>query len=357
MARTATGNVVHTHPSNSIGNTDTPSVVAQHFGVAEGEDSVIISTNAAGSNGPYKKADILYYTSAYLEPESTRLTWARKRGSIWEDIVTGTNLHLDSSFLISTEDQLQNYFSSEYDRVSPVIDKSLLKTFIIANRVDDTNEISNYISRKVNLNRSANSVKVVLDAIIPKEATVNVYVRTNNDVDLTSSNEAFSDSAAWTAVSQLTNLSMAETEKPVTIEFLKDLLPTFTTFQLKLAMKSSNGAKVPRISNLIAIANKKSDELKPLQALTVTVTRSGVVSGADVDHVIHTDYKVQQGNAFFIDYDGGGSYTANGTVTILRGSDGTITSSNTVNSTGCTVRFSSSSGTNNFRAVVILFGK
>ena len=357
VARTATGNVVHTHPSNSIGNTDTPSVVAQHFGVAEGEDSVIISTNAAGSNGPYKKADILYYTSAYLEPESTRLTWARKRGSIWEDIVTGTNLHLDSSFLISTEDQLQNYFSSEYDRVSPVIDKSLLKTFIIANRVDDTNEISNYISRKVNLNRSANSVKVVLDAIIPKEATVNVYVRTNNDVDLTSSNEAFSDSAAWTAVSQLTNLSMAETEKPVTIEFLKDLLPTFTTFQLKLAMKSSNGAKVPRISNLIAIANKKSDELKPLQALTVTVTRSSVVSGADVDHVIPTDFKVQQGNAFFIDYDGGGSYTANGTVTIVRGSDGTITSSNTINSTGCTVRFSSSSGTNNFRAVVILFGK
>ena len=122
-------------------------------------------------------------------------------------------------------------------------------------------------------------------------------------------------------------------------------------------MKSSNGAKVPRISNLIAIANKKSDELKPLQALTVTVTRSSVVSGADVDHVIPTDFKVQQGNAFFIDYDGGGSYTANGTVTIVRGSDGTITSSNTINSTGCTVRFSSSSGTNNFRAVVILFGK
>ena len=122
-------------------------------------------------------------------------------------------------------------------------------------------------------------------------------------------------------------------------------------------MKSSNGAKVPRISNLIAIANKKSDELKPLQALTVTVTRSGVVSGADVDHVIPTDFTVQQGNAFFIDYDGNSSYSANGTVSLLRSSDGSITPSNTINNTGCTVRFVSSVTSSNFRAVVILFGK
>jgi len=349
VERSGTGNV--DQPS---GTTNTTQVVAQHFGVAEGEDSVIISNDGASVDpvGPYRKADVLYYTSAYLEPESTSLTWERNNA----EIITGANIHLDSSALISVEEQLQNDFSSEYDRVSPVIDKSLLKTFIIANRIDGTNEISNYISRKVNLTKSANSVKVILDAIIPKEASVNVYVRTNNDVPLDSTGEAFSDSAAWTAVSQLTNLNTAETKKPVTIEFLKDSLSTFTTFQIKLAMKSSNGAKVPRISNLIAIANRKSDVLKPLQALTVTVTRTSVGTGG-VNHVIPTDFTVQQGNVFFVDYDGGGSYSANGTVSLLRSSDGSITPSNTINNTGCTVRFVSSVTSSNFRAVVILFGK
>ena len=138
---------------------------------------------------------------------------------------------------------------------------------------------------------------------------------------------------------------------------MKDLLPTFTTFQLKLAMKSSNGAKVPRISNLIAIANKKSDELKPLQALTVTVTRSSVAQGTPVNHIVPTDFKVQQGNAFLIDVDENSSYSGKGSVILVRGSDGSVTSSNTVANTGCTLTFTSTDGTRNFRAVVILFGK
>ena len=121
-------------------------------------------------------------------------------------------------------------------------------------------------------------------------------------------------------------------------------------------MKSSNGAKVPRISNLIAIANKKSDVLKPLQALTVTVTRTSVGTGG-VNHVIPTDFTVQQGNVFLVEYDTG-SYSSNGTVDFLRdASTGAITPNNSINNTGCTVRFVSNSGTVSFKAVVILFGK
>ena len=75
------------------------------------------------------------------------------------------------------------------------------------------------------------------------------------------------------------------------------------------------------------------------------------------DHTIPTEFTVTQGNVFLIDYDGNSSYSSNGKVEFLRDADGSITPLNTTLNTGCTIKFTSTSGTNDFRAVVILFGR
>ena len=58
-----------------------------------------------------------------------------------------------------------------------------------------------------------------------------------------------------------------------------------------------------------------------------------------------------------IDYSGNSSYSSNGNVQFLRDADGSITPLNSTLNTGCTVQFTSTTGTNDFRAVVLIFGR
>ena len=105
----------------------------------------------------------------------------------------------------------------------------------------------------------------------------------------------------------------------------------------------------------MAIANYKDDLLKPMQALTLNVVRTDV-NGYE-DHTIPTEFTVTQGNVFLITGDSSYSYSDNGRVEFWRDADGSITPLNVSLNTGCTIRFTSTSGTNSFRAVVILFGR
>jgi hypothetical protein len=139
------------------------------------------------------------------------------------------------------------------------------------------------------------------------------------------------------------------------LSFIKDDLDIFSVFQIKVVFKSSDTTKVPRLKNIMAIANYKDDLLKPMQALTLNVVRTAVSSFED--HIIPTEFTVTQGNAFLIDYEGDSSYSANGKVEFWRDADGSISPRNSTLNTGCTIRFTSTTGTNSFRAVVIIFGR
>ena len=146
-----------------------------------------------------------------------------------------------------------------------------------------------------------------------------------------------------------------DSDTPVELSFIKDDLDIFSIFQIKVVFKSSDTSKVPRLKNIMAIANYKDDLLKPMQALTLNIVRTSV-TGTE-DHTIPTEFTVKQGNVFLIDYDSNYSYSSNGTVEFLRDADGSIAPLNSTLNTGCTVRFTSTSGTNSFRAVVIIFGR
>ena len=146
-----------------------------------------------------------------------------------------------------------------------------------------------------------------------------------------------------------------DSDTPVELSFIKDDLDIFSIFQIKVVFKSSDTSKVPRLKNIMAIANYKDDLLKPMQALTLNIVRTSV-TGTE-DHTIPTEFTVKQGNVFLIDYDSNSSYSSAGNVQLLRDADGSITPLNSTLNTGCTVRFTSTSGTNSFRAVVIIFGR
>ena len=313
VKRVGTGNVFQ--PSGTTSTVDIKSFYVGRTNYPEA--SMKVSSDLTGI-GPRRRVDLLHYSDAAIVPESTRLTWERadEYNGTLTTAIPEANIQLETNKLITDNTFLKNVFSSEYDRVTPVIDKAALNTTMVSNRIDNSSELSSYISRKVRLKSSANSVKVILDAVIPGVSTVNVYVRTNIDttLDIEDNVIPFSDNHLWIAVVQQDTMVTDDRSEYQEIEYLKDDLGQFSTFQIKVAFKSSNSIIFPKIKNILAIANQKDDSLLPLQSFTIqgdlscdgwfeTVTISNTRTWHDF-FAIETDFKVLHGTLHLIERDG-----------------------------------------------------
>lgn len=117
---------------------------------------------------------------------------------------------------------------------------------------------SKYITKRINLENPATSIKILLDANIPSAAGIDVYYKTG------SATENF-DEKTWQPFTALPNYNKEDTrgvytEIQVDISDFdafgnaKDLSP-FTSFQVKIVMKTTNGARVPSFRNLRIIAH------------------------------------------------------------------------------------------------------
>ena len=358
VKRTGSGNVGSTGATDITsysGRIDTAGAATNSRAI--GENGVVIKADT-GSKGPRVRADLIYHSDTSIIPEDTTLDWSNSLddGSSYDSFTKNANKVLDATKYVDDTVQLRAVFDSSNDRVSPVVDKSMLNLTLVNNRMDSntqaagTFETSAYISRKTTLKESANSIKVVTDAIVPKNSTIELWCR----VDNATSGDKFND-LSWTQIPQISVITTDDSDTPVELSFIKDDLNIFSIFQIKVVFKSSDTSKVPRLKNIMAIANYKDDLLKPMKALTLNIVRTSV-TGTE-DHTIPTEFTVKQGNVFLIDYDSNYSYSSNGTVEFLRDADGSIAPLNSTLNTGCTVRFTSTSGTNSFRAVVIIFGR
>lgn len=117
---------------------------------------------------------------------------------------------------------------------------------------------SKYITKRINLENPATSIKMLLDANIPSAAGIDVYYKVG------SATENF-DEKTWEPFTNLPNYNKEDTrgiftEIQVDITDFddfgnpKDLAP-FTSFQVKIVMKTTNGARVPSFRNLRIIAH------------------------------------------------------------------------------------------------------
>ena len=143
VKRVGTGNVFQT-----TGDTSTTEIKSFVAGRTHYSESTMKVSSDLSADGPRKRVDMLYYGDASIVPESTRLSWERAdtyNGALTR-IIPEANIQLESNKKIANNTFMKNIFTSEYDRVSPVIDKGLLNTLMISNRVDNSSELSSYIS-------------------------------------------------------------------------------------------------------------------------------------------------------------------------------------------------------------------
>jgi hypothetical protein len=193
--------------------------------------------------------------------------------NVFEDVLPGIYVTISGSSIAGN-----NYTSSPILVASVSQDKSTLflsgnvtniaagdaisvytvREFIDESGIGFGSNESKYICNKINLANPATSIKLILDINIPTEADFDVYYKTGaNNSDFTAIN--------WVKFTPLPVYNKNDTrfdftELTIDITDFDDAgnsrdLPEFTAFQLKIVMRSSNGARVPMFKSLRAIAH------------------------------------------------------------------------------------------------------
>jgi hypothetical protein len=130
---------------------------------------------------------------------------------------------------------------------------------------NNTSSISNYIGKRVNLQETANKLKVVADTKIPKDTDVEVWVRssiTGYDTDFDRMNYVKCDLTRFGLQGAIGKRTPAANDNKFhEAEWIATDVPSFTTAQLKIVLKGSSTLDSPRIKNLKVFA-LNDDETK-----------------------------------------------------------------------------------------------
>lgn len=151
-------------------------------------------------------------------------------------------------------------FSSDNENISPVIDKSNLNAIIIENLInndstDETeaqhgNSLGRYITKEISLIESAIGLRVVFDAVVQANASVEVYYKTlgvDESVNI--------ESKDWNLMPLEDSITYSSDANDYqTYKFIENDISDFKSFIVKIVMLSSNSSQVPKIMNFRAIA-------------------------------------------------------------------------------------------------------
>ena len=152
--------------------------------------------------------------------------------------------------------------SSTKDNVSPVLDVSRCSATLVSNIIENVasdgeqypetgSAKAKYITKQIKLNQPSTNLRILFDSNVPSNAAVKVYYKTGlqgtnfSDAEFT---EVTSTTAFTKPIRKLENARQF-TESEINLQ-----LNPFDIVQVKLVMKSSNTAKVPRIKALRVIA-------------------------------------------------------------------------------------------------------
>jgi hypothetical protein len=106
---------------------------------------------------------------------------------------------------------------------------------------------SKYVTKKINLSRSSDLLRIMFSALIPNEADVEVYYKTGQSIDSEFIGSRYYRAAPTSAYNK-------SDIKFNNLTFDVEGLNPFNSFIVKIVMKSTNTAKVPKIKDFRVIA-------------------------------------------------------------------------------------------------------
>lgn len=106
---------------------------------------------------------------------------------------------------------------------------------------------SKYVTKKINLARSSDMLRIMFSALIPNEADIEVYYKVGQSTDSELIDRSYFRAAPTTPY-------VKSDIKFTNLQFDVENLESFTSVVVKLVMRSTDTAKVPRIKNFRVIA-------------------------------------------------------------------------------------------------------
>lgn len=153
-------------------------------------------------------------------------------------------------------------FSSTKTNLSPVIDLSRASAILVSNIIEgatvdnETFDVggsatAKYVTKKINLNEACSTFKIYFDANVPNDAWIDVYYKVSSGGTTSTDFSALPYIKATSSKSYTKTQNSAQfTEAQYTVEDIG----AFDTIKVKIVMKSTNTAQVPRIKDLRVIA-------------------------------------------------------------------------------------------------------
>ena len=168
---------------------------------------------------------------------------------------------------------MQVVMTSNNDFLSPMIDLERVSLVNINNRIDKPvasgtagnivqnfvaetaatggSGLAKYITRQINLEANSQALRIMFAANRPSGSEIEVYYRSQE-----SSSDVDFNTLAYTLCAQ--DSAVATTDDPVVFRdyqyTIDNINPNFTTFQIKICLKSTQSTKVPRVKDFRVIA-------------------------------------------------------------------------------------------------------
>ena len=223
---------------------------------------------------------VLPETSVSWELKTTDLSYTPE--STYVPILENSNFDLRAPRLVASRDNmggasslfLKGMLTSAQDNLSPVVDTQRMSMVLVSNRVDNVTssaDISNdpnglvrfidetaakdnsgatrYITRPIVLEEDANDIKLWLKVSRPSNAYVDVYYRLKED-----DTQQLADTD-WTLIEPTAAMPITDSaDRYAEVEYDEEGVGTFSAFQIKIVMRSTDKSKVPLIKDLRVVA-------------------------------------------------------------------------------------------------------
>jgi hypothetical protein len=215
--------------------------------------------------------DVLQANASNIILTNTNITSAYiDSNSVSTNINLGENSNFTSPKLVksSTNEagtpsmKLRLNLSTTQNNVSPVVDLSRCSATMISNVIDNLgvdNETlpdvglatAKYVTKQINLNDAATTVRILFSACVPNltNTDVEVYYKVGDSASTTFA------TASYTLLTPTTPYVKTQNSKSFTeAEYLVQDITPFTAIRVKLVFKSDNTSQVPRVKDLRVLA-------------------------------------------------------------------------------------------------------
>jgi hypothetical protein len=241
----------------STGPTGTSSSITDNTVVWSyaGENATATAT-AAVSGGAIQTVTVTNPGYGYIDPPSVAITGAGSNAAVSSNISTNNGVFIVSDIQASGNNRTVSLVLDSGITLGagqPTTANVIMKQ--LTNFADDiipvgTSNSANYLSTVMTLSNQSTGFKIYFDLNLPNEADVNIFYRVDK---ISSSNNI--KKKIWIEIGSDGRLVKSpNTEQFTETVYTMQDISQFDQIQVKIAMKTTNTAKIPRIKNLRIIA-------------------------------------------------------------------------------------------------------